>query len=76
MLSLEFYIWYSRAGEHKAQIGHIQQGSTNCTHGDKHADNMHSKEVFICTKLCAHKSFKTLLISTWMLFKVVSCFCV
>ena len=34
------------------------------------------KEVFACTKLCAHKSIKTLLISNWMLFKVVTCSCV
>ena len=27
-------------------------------------------------KLCAHKSIRTLLSSTWMLFKVGSCFCV
>ena len=34
------------------------------------------KEVFACMKLCACKSIKTLFISTPMLFKVVSCFCV
>ena len=34
------------------------------------------KKVFTCTKLCAHKSIKTLLSSTPMLFKVVSYFCV
>ena len=34
------------------------------------------KEVFACTKLRARKSIKTLLSSSRMLFKVVSCFCV
>ena len=32
-----------------------QQGSTNCMHSDKRA----CKEVFPCTKLCAHKTIKT-----------------
>ena len=32
------------------------------------------KEVFTCTKLCPHKSIKILLSSTWMFFKVASCF--
>ena len=48
------------------------QGSTNCAHGDERA----RREVFLCTKLRAHKSVKALLSSTWMLFKVASCFCV
>ena len=43
-----------------------EQGSTNCAHSDEGAS----------TKLRARKSFKTLLSSTWMLFKVASWFCV
>ena len=34
------------------------------------------KEVFVCINLHAHKLIKALLSSTWMLFKVVGCFCV
>ena len=50
----------------------IAKGLTNCTHSDKRA----CKEVFECMKICAHKSVKTILSSTQMLFKVASCFCV
>ena len=50
----------------------LKQGSTNCAHGDERA----CKEVFECTKLHARKSIKTLLSSTWISFKVASCFCV
>ena len=48
------------------------QGSTICMHGDEHA----CKEVFTCMNLHARKLIKTLLSSTWILFKVASCFCV
>ena len=47
------------------------QDSTNCKHGEECACNMHIKMF-----LHACKSMKTPLSSTWMLFKVVSCFCV
>ena len=53
----------------------ISQGSTNCTHSDKHAHNMHT-EVFAYMKLHARKSIKTSLSITPIVFKVVSYFCV
>ena len=49
------------------------QGSTNCMHGDNHAQCA-CKEVFTCTKLHACKSIKTLLNSAKKLFKVTTCF--
>ena len=52
----------------------MNQGMINYTHGDEHAHNMHTKEVFAPMKFCACKSVKTPLSSTPMLFKVASCF--
>ena len=57
------------------QFDLTQKGSRNCAHGDERARNVHA-EIFACTKLRTRKSVKTLLSSTRMLFKVVSCFCV
>ena len=54
-----------------------KQDSTNCTQGNKHARKVQTKRflIFAHTKLCAHKSIKTLVLSgTQMLFKVASWF--
>ena len=49
-------------------MGHtVDQDSTNSAHHDKHGCNMYTKRF-----LCAHKSIKTPLSSTPMLFKVLS----
>ena len=60
------WIWPSPLNAGLNKLHPQWQACTQCAH----------KEVFACTKLCARKSIKTPLHSTWMLFKLVSYFCV